>query len=181
MRSINRAFEEYGEDIKEFQWLAYKYDVTGETEFPYTPELQPFVSMGWLHKVGDKVNLVKDGEILLDKAYHVPERPKIKPRKQTPRKTDEVKEYLMSILKLPPDFEINAKYQYQLSGLVEKFGAALIISVAEWYDTSRELLPREYQDLRYQQFMSHGMFQALRKWMIDGIEQPKADFRNRVC
>ena len=68
MRSINRAFEEYGEDIKEFQWLAYKYDVTGETEFPYNSQLQPFVSMGWLHKVGDKVSLVKDGEVLLDKA-----------------------------------------------------------------------------------------------------------------
>lgn len=181
MRSLHRAFREYGEDIKEFQWLAYKYNVTGETTYPYSPELTPFINMGWLVRDGDVVSLEKDGKILLDELYEIPEKPVAKPRKRYTQQPDEVKEFLMEILVLPADFHINMKYTYQLSSLVGKFGGPLVLAVADWYNASRHELAREYQELRYEQFMSHGLFKALHQWMVEGVPKVNDDFRNRVC
>jgi hypothetical protein len=182
MRALYKAFKEYGAEIKEFQWLAFVYDTTKQTEFPFEEKLDPFVQMGWLHRTGDTVHIEKDGEVLLDKIYGMFEKKPEPPRVTRKRRPDEVKEYLLEILEKPADIHINRKYEYQLKSLVEKFGASLVISVATWYNESRDLLSREYQNLRYEQFMHHGMFQALQKWMTDGVYvKQETDFRNRVC
>jgi len=187
VRSLNKAFKEYGEQIKEFQWLIYVNEKTGQTEFPFANELDPFVQMGWLKRSGSVVNL-KDGEdFLIDKIMEITEiKPRVekRPRLRTPTKIDDVQDYLKRVLTLPADININKKYYFQLSSLCEKFSSPLVLSVASWYDMNRSLLPKDYKDLRYEQFMHHGMFQALQKWMTDGVQEvveEEIDFRNRVC
>lgn len=186
MKSLHLAFKEYGEDIKEYQWLIYLNGKTGQTEFKYHAGLEPFVAMGWLKKIGDKVTLGDEDGVFLDKIYESLEPKPIKrPRAVTREKDESVKEYIMEVFELPADFHINAKYRYQLQGLCSKFGKTLVLSVAAWYHSSKDQLPKGYQSLSYQQFMSHGVFEALNKWMTDGIpavrDSGEVDFRNRVC
>lgn len=188
MRALNKAFAEYGEDIKEFQWLVYLNERTGKDGFAFTPELDPFVSMGWLRKKGDLCYLKEGDEFYIEQVMEVCEikpRAEKRPRLRHPTKYDEAAEYVKSVFTLPADIHINKKYTFQLTGLCEKFSIGLVISVASWYDMNRGLLPKEYQDLKYEQFMHHGMFQALHKWMTDGVpktqDSDEVDFRNRVC
>lgn len=188
MRALNKAFMEYGKDIKEFQWLIYLHERTGESSFPYTSELEPFVSMGWLKRVGDACLLKDDDGFFIDKVMDMCEvkpRAEKRPRLRHPQKYDEAAAYIKQVFELPVDIHINKKYNFQLIGLCEKFSTALVMSVASWYDMNRGLLPKEYQKLRYEQFMHHGFFQALHKWMTEGVPQEhqsqEVDFRNRVC
>jgi hypothetical protein len=187
MRSLNKAFKEYGEQIKEFQWLIYLNDKTGDVEFPLTPELDPFIQMGWLKPIGDRVLIKDEDGFFIDKIMDMVEiKPRVekRPRIRNPTKLDDVQDYLKKILTLPADIHINKKYYFQISALCEKFSSPLVLSVASWYDMNRSLLPKEYQNIRYEQFVHHGMFNALQKWMTDGVPaaiDEEIDFRNRVC
>jgi hypothetical protein len=186
VRALNLAFKEYGEQIKEFQWLVFLSEKTGQTEFPFSEELFPFIDMGWLKKTGNTVSIKDEESFYIEKILNIVEikpRAEKRPRLRTPTKLDEVQDYLMQILVLPADIHINKKYYFQLSSLCEKFSNTLVMSVASWYDMNRSLLPKEYKELRYEQFMHHGMFKALQKWMTDGVKpvDEEIDFRNRVC
>lgn len=186
MKSLHLAYKEYGEDIKEFQWLIFLFNKTGRTEYPYHSKLDPFISMGWLTRVGDLVSLGSENSLLIDQVYEIIEsKPIVRPRMVTRQKDTQVRDYLSQVFKLPADFGINSKYAWQLGGLCSKFGKTLVMAVAAWYDSNRDQLPKQYRELRYEQFMHHGLFQALNTWMTDGVpamkDNEELDFRNRVC
>lgn len=183
MRSVNIAFQKYGEDIKEFQWLMFLYEKTGKVEFPCLPELAPFFSMGWLRKVGGNYSLTNEsGGLLIDQVLEVTEY--VKPEMSKTKKgfTDSTQMYLMQIFTLPADFHIGDKYKILLSNLVKKFTKDKVVEVATWYSENKEKLPKEYRKLMYNQFMVHSIFDAISKYMVQGVPEVKEeiDYRYRV-
>jgi hypothetical protein len=185
MRCVNVAFQQYGEQIKEFQWLMFLYEKTGKTEFSCLPELAPFFSMGWLRKVDGNYSLVNEGgQLLIEVVLEVTEYVKPEMPKTVKDFSDSTQVYLMKIFTLPADFHIDKKYSSMLSGLIKKFTKQKVIEVATWYDENREKLPKAYRNLLYNQFMAHSIFDAISKWMTQGLPEVKSDeidYRDRVC
>lgn len=185
LRSLNKAFQEYGQDVKEFQWLIYLNERTGDEEFPYEKSLDPFIQMAWLTRVENRVRLKIGDEFLIDKVYGEVEAPK-KPAKTLRRPIgviNQIRESVLEVVEIPADFHINPKYKYQLTNLVDRFGANEVMGTAIWYGENKDQLEKRYQKLSYPQFMHYGMFQALQTWMDEGIPQKpeqEIDYLNRV-
>jgi len=183
VRALTKAFQEYGEDIKEFQWLVFKSE-QGQKEFPYEKKYDPFIQMGWMKKQGESV-IIEDGGYLIDKVMDTQRvEQRVIPKFGKGGRPSDLFELVKATFVLPTDIHVNETYQYQLSNLVKKFGEGVVRSVCVWYTENKDQLDSKYSALQYRQAMSHAMFDVLVKWMNNGIDRPvkqEVNYRDRVC
>lgn len=173
---IDKIWEKYGEDIKEFHWLLFLHEKTGKTLFPYNKNLDPFISMGWANRKGEEVDL--GSPLYVGELFSEPKRglqtKSIDSAVDKPKSEYwSLRAYLAKTLEVPADFHINPVYHNMLATLARKYSPGFVRHLASWYDINRDKFPKQYQRLRFNQFCTDSVFTMIKTYEENGFPKPK--------
>jgi hypothetical protein len=181
---IDKIWDMYGEDIKEFQWLLFIHKKTGKTVFPYNKNLDPFVSMGWVKRQGDEVDLGSPlyiGELFPDTKKGLQTKQLEVVGEKAKSEYWSLRKELAKVLELPADFHVNPAYHNMLAHLSKKYSPGFVRHLVSWYDTNREKFPKQYQRLRFNQFCSEAVFLMIKTYEENGFPKPKESPKQEIA
>ena len=172
---IDKIWDKYGEDIKEFQWLLFLHEKTGKTVFPYNKNLDPFISMDWAKRKGEEVDL--GSPLYVGELFSEPNKGlQTKPLEAEGKPKSEywsLREHLSKILVLPSDFHVNPAYHAMLCKITKKYGHGFVRHLASWYDMNRDQFPNPYRKFRFNQFCTDSVFTMIKTYEENGFPKPK--------